>query len=132
LTFSEHSYGFRPGRSAYQAMEQAQADVAEGYRLSEGTRTTALEWHPIRYRNVIAVLKNPFYAGAYVYFNCRFIRPDYRLPLWGLVWANTARCQAAKSSPRSYSAARAEECGSSEVNFSRWADMHDEGFMHSN
>jgi excisionase family DNA binding protein len=28
---------------------------------------TSFDWTPIRYRNVIAVLKNPFYAGAYVY-----------------------------------------------------------------
>jgi RNA-directed DNA polymerase len=31
-TFSEHSYGFRPGRSAHQAVEQAQKCIAEGYR----------------------------------------------------------------------------------------------------
>jgi RNA-directed DNA polymerase len=30
-TFSEHSYGFRPGRSAHQAVAQAQTYVAEGY-----------------------------------------------------------------------------------------------------
>src|SRR5271168_1687690 len=30
-TFSEHSYGFRPGRSAHQAVAQAQRYVAEGY-----------------------------------------------------------------------------------------------------
>jgi RNA-directed DNA polymerase len=30
-TFSEHSYGFRPGRSAHQAVAQAQIYVAEGY-----------------------------------------------------------------------------------------------------
>ncbi len=30
-TFSEHSYGFRPGRSAHQAVAQAQSYVAEGY-----------------------------------------------------------------------------------------------------
>ena len=30
-TFSEHSYGFRPGRSAHQAVAQAQLYVAEGY-----------------------------------------------------------------------------------------------------
>lgn len=28
---------------------------------------TSFEWMPIRYRNVISVLKNPFYAGVYVY-----------------------------------------------------------------
>ena len=32
-TFSEHSYGFRPGRSAHQAVAQAQAYVVEGYRF---------------------------------------------------------------------------------------------------
>ncbi|UVC19214.1 group II intron reverse transcriptase/maturase [Mesorhizobium onobrychidis] len=30
-TFSEHSYGFRPGRSAHQAVAQAQCYIAEGY-----------------------------------------------------------------------------------------------------
>ncbi len=32
-TFSEHSYGFRPGRSAHQAVAQAQAYVTEGYQF---------------------------------------------------------------------------------------------------
>ena len=31
-TFSDHSYGFRPGRSAHQAVEQAQQYIAAGYR----------------------------------------------------------------------------------------------------
>src|SRR5262250_1972471 len=31
-TFSEHSYGFRPGRSAKQAVHEAQQYIAEGYR----------------------------------------------------------------------------------------------------
>ena len=31
-TFSEHSYGFRPGRGAHQAVEKAQQYIAEGYR----------------------------------------------------------------------------------------------------
>jgi len=31
-TFSDHSYGFRPGRSAHQAVARAQQYVAEGYR----------------------------------------------------------------------------------------------------
>ena len=30
-TFSNHSYGFRPGRSAHQAVAQAQQYIAEGY-----------------------------------------------------------------------------------------------------
>jgi len=33
-TFSEHSYGFRPGRSAHQAVAQAQAYLAEGCRYT--------------------------------------------------------------------------------------------------
>jgi RNA-directed DNA polymerase len=32
-TFSEHSYGFRPGRSAHQAVMQAQAYVTDGYQF---------------------------------------------------------------------------------------------------
>lgn len=32
-TFSEHSYGFRPGRSAHQAVAEAQQYMAEGYRF---------------------------------------------------------------------------------------------------
>ena len=35
-------------------------------RPSDG-RMTTFEWTPIRYRNVIWVLKNPFYAGVYAY-----------------------------------------------------------------
>jgi RNA-directed DNA polymerase len=31
-TFSEHSYGFRPGRSAHQAVARAQGYIAAGYR----------------------------------------------------------------------------------------------------
>ena len=30
-TFSNHRYGFRPGRSAHQAVAQAQQYIAEGY-----------------------------------------------------------------------------------------------------
>src|ERR1700716_2504087 len=30
-TFSDHSYGFRPGRSAHQAVARAQQYIAEGY-----------------------------------------------------------------------------------------------------
>ncbi|MEY2394640.1 MAG: RNA-directed polymerase, partial [Acidobacteriaceae bacterium] len=31
-TFSESSYGFRPGRSAHQAVARAQQHIASGYR----------------------------------------------------------------------------------------------------
>ncbi len=36
-------------------------------RPSDGIRLTSFEWQPIRYRNVISVLKNTFYAGVYAY-----------------------------------------------------------------
>ena len=44
--------------------------TAEGVffpRPSGAARLTSFDWTPIRYRNVIGILKNPFYAGAYVY-----------------------------------------------------------------
>ena len=31
------------------------------------TKRVSFDWIPIRYRNVISLLKNPFYAGAYCY-----------------------------------------------------------------
>ena len=34
---------------------------------SNGRTLTSFQWQPIRYRNVIAILKNPFYAGVYAY-----------------------------------------------------------------
>jgi len=36
-------------------------------RPSDGKQTTSFEWRLIRYRNIISLLKNPFYAGAYAY-----------------------------------------------------------------
>ena len=36
-------------------------------RPSDGIRLTSFDWRPIRYRNVIGVLKNTFYAGVYAY-----------------------------------------------------------------
>src|SRR5262249_31288415 len=35
-TFSEASFGFRPGRSAHQAVERAQADIASGHAIVVG------------------------------------------------------------------------------------------------
>ena len=43
------------------------ADQVHFPRPSDGKKLVAFEWTPIRYRNVISVLKNPFYAGAYAY-----------------------------------------------------------------
>jgi hypothetical protein len=36
-------------------------------RPSDGKKLVAFDWTPLRYRNVISVLKNPFYGGAYAY-----------------------------------------------------------------
>lgn len=53
--------------SARQVLLSMTAEQVHFPRPSEEGRMTSFEWRPIRYRNVIAVLKNPFYAGAYVY-----------------------------------------------------------------
>ncbi len=36
-------------------------------RPSDGKKLVSFDWTQVRYRNVISVLKNPFYAGAYAY-----------------------------------------------------------------
>lgn len=58
---------FREHGSARQALLSMKADRIHFPRPSDECRMTNFEWMPIRYRNVIAVLKNPFYAGVYVY-----------------------------------------------------------------
>lgn len=57
---------FRELGSARQVLLSMKADHIHIPRPSYG-RMTSFDWTPIRYRNVIAVLKNPFYAGVYVY-----------------------------------------------------------------
>ena len=44
--------------------------AAEGIHFpypTDGRTLTSFDWRLIRYRNVIAILKNPFYAGVYAY-----------------------------------------------------------------
>ena len=53
--------------SARQVLLSMTAERVHFPRPSDEGRMTSFEWRPIRYRNVIAVLKNPFYAGVYVY-----------------------------------------------------------------
>ena len=53
--------------SARQVHLSMVADRISFPRPSDGKHLTSVEWHPIRYRNVISVLKNPFYAGVYAY-----------------------------------------------------------------
>lgn len=58
---------FRKLGSARQVLLSLAADGMHFPRPSDGKKMVSFDWTPIRYRNVIAVLKNPFYAGVYVY-----------------------------------------------------------------
>ena len=58
---------FRQLGSARQVHLSLKAEGVYFSRPSDGKKMTSFEWTPIRYRNVISVLKNPFYAGAYAY-----------------------------------------------------------------
>jgi DNA invertase Pin-like site-specific DNA recombinase len=57
---------FRDLGSARQVLLSLTADQVCFPRPSDGQRLVSFDWTPIRYRNVVCVLKNPFYAGAYV------------------------------------------------------------------
>lgn len=58
---------FRQLGSARQVLLSLAADHVHFPRPSDGKKLVSFDWSPIRYRNVISILKNPFYAGAYVY-----------------------------------------------------------------
>src|SRR5579859_4933201 len=58
---------FRLLGSARQVHLSLKAEGIHFPRPSDGKKMVSFEWAPIRYRNVISVLKNPFYAGAYAY-----------------------------------------------------------------
>src|SRR3979490_573322 len=58
---------FREVGSARQVLLSMMADQVHFPRTSDGQKPVPFDWTPIRYRNVISVLKNPFYAGAYAY-----------------------------------------------------------------
>jgi DNA invertase Pin-like site-specific DNA recombinase len=58
---------FRELGSARQLLLSMTRDQVHFPRPSDGKKLVAFEWTPIRYRSVISVLKNPFYAGAYAY-----------------------------------------------------------------
>jgi excisionase family DNA binding protein len=58
---------FRELGSARQVLLSMTKDQVHFPRPSDGKKLVNFEWLPIRYRNVISVLKNPFYAGAYAY-----------------------------------------------------------------
>jgi excisionase family DNA binding protein len=58
---------FREIGSARQAFLELRAAKIHFPRPSDGRTLVSFDWTLIRYRNVISVLKNPFYAGVYVY-----------------------------------------------------------------
>jgi excisionase family DNA binding protein len=58
---------FRELGSARQVLLAMLAEHIHFPRPSDGKKLVSFDWTPIRYRNVISVLKNPFYAGAYAY-----------------------------------------------------------------
>ena len=60
-------YRFRALGSARQVLLAMSSEGIHFPRPSDGIRLTSFEWRPIRYRNVISVLKNMFYAGVYAY-----------------------------------------------------------------
>ena len=59
--------GFRELGSAGQVHLALKVEGVHFPRPSDGKRMTAFDWTPIRYRNVISLLKNRFYAGEYAY-----------------------------------------------------------------
>ena len=58
---------FRQLGSARQVHLSLMTDEVHFPRPSDGKKMIAFEWVPVRYRNVISVLTNPFYAGVYAY-----------------------------------------------------------------
>ena len=58
---------FRKLGSGRQVLLSLAADAVHFPRPSDGKKMVSFDWTPIRYRNVISVLKNPFYAGVYAY-----------------------------------------------------------------
>jgi hypothetical protein len=56
---------FRELGTARQVLLSLAADQLHFPRPSDGRRMIAFDWMPIRYRNAVSVLKNPFYADTY-------------------------------------------------------------------
>jgi DNA invertase Pin-like site-specific DNA recombinase len=57
--------------SATQVMRHLRREHILFPRPADGKTTHALTWRPPSYRNVLSVLQNPFYAGAYAYGKSR-------------------------------------------------------------
>ena len=79
---------FRELGSARQVLFSMTADQVHFPRPSDGMRLVTFDWTPIRYRNVISVLKNRFYAGVYAYaclipdFDGAFLSQESKDALW--------------------------------------------------
>jgi DNA invertase Pin-like site-specific DNA recombinase len=58
---------FRQLGSARQVLLSLSAEQMHFPRPTDGKTWVSFDWTPIRYRSVIAILKNPFYTGAYIY-----------------------------------------------------------------
>jgi hypothetical protein len=58
---------FRQLTSARQVLLSLTAEKMHFPRPSDGKTLVSFDWTPIRYRNIISILKNPFYAGVYAY-----------------------------------------------------------------
>jgi DNA invertase Pin-like site-specific DNA recombinase len=58
---------FRELGSARQVLMSLRAEQIHFPRPSDSKKLVAFEWTSIRYRSIISVLKNPFYAGVYAY-----------------------------------------------------------------
>ena len=58
---------FRKLGSARQVFRSLAGEQVHFPRPSDGKKMVTFDWTLIRYRNVISVLKNPFYAGTYAY-----------------------------------------------------------------
>jgi DNA invertase Pin-like site-specific DNA recombinase len=58
---------FRELGSARQVLLRMASENIHFPYPSDGRTLTSFDWRPIRYRNVISILKNPFYAGVYAY-----------------------------------------------------------------
>ena len=58
---------FRQLGSARQVLLSLAAEQMHFPRPSDGKKLVSFDWTPVRYRSIISILKNPFYAGAYVY-----------------------------------------------------------------
>lgn len=83
---------FRELRSGRQVLLSLTEDKLCFPRPTDGRNTTTFDWTPIRYRNVISVLKNPFYAGVYLNAKARSApRSSMAAPARPMAMANRRR-----------------------------------------